>query len=341
MVYGYGSVGTRIAQRAVECGIDTVIAGRDPGKAAAAAGRLGLYWRSAPVTDRGGLDRLLDGVHVLVNTAGPFVSTSAPLIRACLRNRCHYVDVSNEIGTFRDAWSLESNAQAAGISLIPGAGFGTAATESLAMHVLARAGNPGSLTIVRSSSGTVPTLGVRKTTLSLLAQGGVRYKHGQAVEGVNGILTFDLPEGRRAAVPVASADAFAIAQSTGVPDIAVYFGTRMHPLLAKITIPAMRQLIRTGFFRPSARTRPCATAEDLNADPASAETRVWIQASNQQGETATSYLRGGRGAELTAAIAVEATQQVLARNPSGVLTSGALLGSRYALSLPGIDVTDL
>ncbi|UVJ40020.1 saccharopine dehydrogenase NADP-binding domain-containing protein [Arthrobacter sp. CJ23] len=102
MIYGCGAVGMRTARLAMEAGVEAVIGGRDAVRAAAAAGSLGLGWRTS-TSHADALSRLLQGVRVLVNTAGPFHRTAPALARACLRSGCHYLDVSNELTTFRDA----------------------------------------------------------------------------------------------------------------------------------------------------------------------------------------------------------------------------------------------
>lgn len=336
MVYGHGSVGTRIASHANEQDFNTVLGGRDPEKVAAAAMNLGVAWRSAATSHPGNLDRLLQGIHILINAAGPFVHTSAPLMRACIRNGCHYVDLSNEIATFHDAWVLERDAREAGVSVVPGAGFGTAAVERLAVHIKGRIPYPDRLIIVRSSSGGPRTEGVRRTTRSLVAQGGATYRNGDFAQPFNKILTANLPEGQRVAVPVASGDLFAAAHTSGIPNVTVYFSSGMQPFLAKLAIPAMRQLLSAGIRPPvrQARKRTPPTTE------VPARSQIWAQVTNAAGETATSVLDAGRGADLSASIAVEAVLRIRSGGQPGVLTSGEVLRPGYVSELPDVSITD-
>ncbi|MBG0740131.1 saccharopine dehydrogenase NADP-binding domain-containing protein [Paeniglutamicibacter antarcticus] len=340
MVYGCGSAGTRTAGHALKSGLDPVLGGRDRGKTAAEATSLGVPWRSAQLTDPAGVDILLKGVDILINTAGPFTGTAGPLMRACLRNRCHYLDLSNEIAVFRDAWILASAAREAGISIIPGAGAGTAAAEALAAHVLTKILTPDSLVIVRSSGTGVRTLGVRKTTMDLLSAGGIRYRNGEE-EKFNKISAFDLPEGRRTAVPVASGDLFATAHSTGVPHVSAYFTTGMHRLAAKAAVPVMRRLINTGLVRASAPHQPAAAPLQPGKEPAVVSTQIWVQATDHSGAKVTSYLQAGRGADLSAVTAVEAARRIRPGTNPGVFTAGEILGPGYVPGLPGVHITDL
>jgi len=53
--------------------------------------------RPASVDDPASLDRALKGVAAVINCAGPFARTAAPVIEAALRARIPYLDVAAEI----------------------------------------------------------------------------------------------------------------------------------------------------------------------------------------------------------------------------------------------------
>lgn len=98
---------------------------------------------------------------------------------ACLRNRCHYLGLSNEANTFIDAWSLEAAAGKAGATIVPGAGLGTVAAECLAAHVVERIDEPFTLSIVRTSSHEARTPGAKVTMFELLVRPGAGVKDGR------------------------------------------------------------------------------------------------------------------------------------------------------------------
>lgn len=332
MIYGCGSVGMKTAQLTQEAGIETVMGGRDAVRVAAAAGSLGLAWRSSVAADSEALSRLLRGVRVLVNTAGPFQRTAPALARACLRSGCHYVDVSNELATFRDAWSLDADAREVGVALVPGAGFATAVAEGLASRVLDRVPDTDAVTIVRSSPRAVRSEGVRRTASDLLAAGNWRVRDGVLAPGPNRIMEFELPEGRRSAVPIGTGEMFAVAQSTGVRNVAAYFTTRSGPVISRLAVPLARTLARTGGFGPQRVGRQGAV-------PARAPSLIWVEASNSRGGAAASWVQG-HGTETTAVIALELARRLGSSQLSGFRTSGQVLGAEYALGLPGLELTD-
>ena len=89
MLYGAaGYTGALIAQHARDRGHRPVLAGRSAQAVTALAGHLGLPHRSVALEDPAALTAALDGVHLVLNAAGPFLHTAAPLAEACLRAAC-------------------------------------------------------------------------------------------------------------------------------------------------------------------------------------------------------------------------------------------------------------
>jgi|GEM_PF-6431176 len=152
--------------------MDVTLAGRPSAHLAKLGHSLGVPCRTASLDNPRQLDAMLVGVPNVVNTAGPFTCAAPVLMRACLRNGCNYLDPSNEAATFLDAWSLKQEAAQAGVAVVTGAGFGTAAAECLATHVSERIHDPSTLNIVRTSSHEAHTPGVKVTMLELLITPG-------------------------------------------------------------------------------------------------------------------------------------------------------------------------
>lgn len=335
MVYGCGSVGLRIARTAKTAGMETLVGGRDPARTAAAAATLDIPWRSAALDDPVLLAGLLRGVRVLVNAAGPMARTAPALIRACLRSGCHYLDVSNELAVFLEAWPRDRAARQAGVAVVPGAGFATAVVESLAHRVLRRVPDADSVTIVRSTPGGTRSEGVRRTSSALLAAGGWSVDTGQLMRTPDKVLTFDLPEGARAAVPIGSGEVFAVAHATGVPNVAAYYTSRLGPVLSRLAVPFARHWARSGFRLPSASGRAPVDPGGSGKSPS----RIWLRASNSRGAVADGWVEAA-GTETTAAIAVESALRLEAGSTVGVLTSGELLGPDFALGIPGLRLEE-
>ncbi|MFD0688073.1 saccharopine dehydrogenase NADP-binding domain-containing protein [Actinomadura fibrosa] len=125
-VYGaYGHTGRFVVAELLERGFVPVLVGRDPEKVAAlAASYPDLDARPAPVDDPAALDRALAGADAVINCAGPFADTAAPVIEAALRAGIPYVDVAAEIEANADTFALfAGRARAAGAVVVPAMAF--------------------------------------------------------------------------------------------------------------------------------------------------------------------------------------------------------------------------
>ncbi|MFY9268314.1 MAG: hypothetical protein WAO55_01040 [Candidatus Manganitrophaceae bacterium] len=70
-----------------------------------------------------------------LHAAGPFVETSAPMVRACLSAGAHYVDITGEIPVFEEIFTRDTAVKRKGITLLPGAGFDVVPGDCLAKYV--------------------------------------------------------------------------------------------------------------------------------------------------------------------------------------------------------------
>ncbi len=86
-VFGaYGHTGRFVVAELRDRGFTPLLTGRATDQLQAlAAAHPGLQARTASVGDPASLDRALDGAAAVINCAGPFASTAAPVIEAALR----------------------------------------------------------------------------------------------------------------------------------------------------------------------------------------------------------------------------------------------------------------
>src|SRR5882762_8859763 len=97
-VFGaYGHTGRFVVTELRRRGLVPILTGRDAAKLKSlAASEPGLEMRVAAVDDPASLDRALVGAAAVLNCAGPFIDTAAPVIEAALRARLHYLDIAAE-----------------------------------------------------------------------------------------------------------------------------------------------------------------------------------------------------------------------------------------------------
>src|SRR6186713_1590536 len=125
-VYGaYGHTGRFVVSELRRRGWTPMLSGRDPAKLGAfAAQHPGLASRPASVEDPASLDRALAGAAAVINCAGPFATTAAPVIEAALRAGIAYVDVAAEIEANVDTFAhFTDRARAAGAVIVPAMAF--------------------------------------------------------------------------------------------------------------------------------------------------------------------------------------------------------------------------
>ncbi|GGP33462.1 saccharopine dehydrogenase family protein [Streptomyces melanogenes] len=123
-VYGaYGHTGRFVVAELLERGFVPVLSGRDADKLKAVA-MDGSDVRPAPVDDPAALDRALAGAAAVINCAGPFATTAAPLVEAALRAGIPYVDVAGEVEATLDTFAhFADRARATGAVVLPAMAF--------------------------------------------------------------------------------------------------------------------------------------------------------------------------------------------------------------------------
>ncbi|MFE3497677.1 saccharopine dehydrogenase family protein [Streptomyces sp. NPDC059169] len=124
-VFGaYGHTGRFVVAELRERGFLPVLSGRDAEKLKALAHGTDLEHRPASVDDPASLDRALAGTAAVVNCAGPFATTAAPVIEAALRAGIPYLDVAAEIEANADTFAhFADRAREAGAVIVPAMAF--------------------------------------------------------------------------------------------------------------------------------------------------------------------------------------------------------------------------
>ncbi|MEY9944460.1 trans-acting enoyl reductase family protein [Kitasatospora sp. GAS1066B] len=124
-VFGaYGHTGRFVVAQLRDRGFVPILSGRDAGKLRALASETGLDARPASVDDPASLDRALAGAAAVINCAGPFATTAAPVIEAALRAGIPYLDVAAELEANTDTFThFTDRARAAGALIVPAMAF--------------------------------------------------------------------------------------------------------------------------------------------------------------------------------------------------------------------------
>jgi uncharacterized protein YbjT (DUF2867 family) len=162
-VYGAtGHTGRFVVQELLRRGLPMVAIGRS-------AARLdeslppAVPRRVALLDDPASLDEAFAGCAVVINCAGPFLDTAAPVAQAALRAGCHYIDVTAEQASAQASFAdFDASARQADRVVMPAAGFYGGLADLLA-SALASAGDIAEITVAIALDRWWPTAGTRKT----------------------------------------------------------------------------------------------------------------------------------------------------------------------------------
>ncbi|QQG35480.1 MAG: saccharopine dehydrogenase NADP-binding domain-containing protein [Micavibrio aeruginosavorus] len=122
IIGGYGNFGSFIARRlAQEADITVIIAGRSEEKAKALAENLKAEWTALDIEKN--LDESLKNIKpdIVIHTSGPFQERGYDVAEACIRNKCHYIDLADGREFVANITRLDSAAKEAGILVVSGA----------------------------------------------------------------------------------------------------------------------------------------------------------------------------------------------------------------------------
>jgi short subunit dehydrogenase-like uncharacterized protein len=345
LVYGAnGYTGTLVAEHAAQGGLPLVVAGRRADEVGALGRRLNVEHRVFSLEAPADVDRAMAGVTVVLNCAGPFGRTAPPLVSACLRARAHYLDVTGEIDVFEAVFARDGEARAAGVMLLPGAGFDVVPSDGLAAHLHQRLPAATHLTLAFRTSGRM-SRGTARTSIEGAGRGGRIRKDGvlTAVPAGHRTIEVDFGRGPRKAIAIPWGDVFTAYVTTGIPNIAVYIAApasvRVGLRLTRVLGPLLRTQRVQRLLKARAQAGPAGpTAEERRRG----KTWLWGEARDPSGRVVSSRMETPEPYELTRLTAVALAERVLAGEVApGFQTPAGAFGADFVLGFPGVRREDL
>ncbi len=247
-VYGaYGHTGRFVTAELGDRGFVPVLSGRDPEKLRALGAGTGCEVRPAPVDDPASLDRALAGAAAVINCAGPFAATAAPLIGAALRAGIPYVDVAAEIEANLDTFAyFADRARAARTAVVPAMAFYGGLGDLLVSAAMGGWSAADEAHIAYGLSSWHPTAGTRAAgTVSRQRRDGrrVRYANGRLEYRDDAPPTvewaFPAPIGTRPVIAEFSmADVVTVPSHLAIPEVQNYMTVEAARDLAAADTPA-------------------------------------------------------------------------------------------------------
>lgn len=323
-VYGaYGHTGRFVVAELLHRGWTPVLSGRAADQLAAlAAEHPGVETRPADVDSPATLDATLAGAAAVINCAGPFVATVAPVVEAAFRAGIPYLDVAAEIEANIDTFThYDDRARAAGAVVIPAMAFYGGLGDLLATAAMGDWSAADEVSIAYSLSSWAPTPGTR-------AAGRVsrERRNGRRVVYTNGAIEyrttdaplaewdFPAPIGRQQVhAEFTMADSVTIPRHLKTPEIRTYMG-----------LAAVRDLTNPDLPPPS-RESDQAFVVDVVVRSGDAERRATASGTDIYA--------------ISAPLVVEATERVLAGqvDKTGVLAAGEAFDAEDFLAALPLD----
>jgi short subunit dehydrogenase-like uncharacterized protein len=340
LIYGSnGYTGSLIAEEAARRGLKPVLGGRNRDALEALAQRLRLTRRVFALADAAEVTRNLEGIDVVLNCAGPFVDTCAPLLEACLERKVHYLDITGEIDVFALCHHAHPRARRQGVVVAPGVGFDVVPTDCVAAMLKQRLPDATELVLAFEAGGG-PSPGTARTSIAGLARGGRVRRNGEIVDVPLAwkVREFERDGTRRSAMTIPWGDVYTAFVSTGIPDIETYMAVSPKTIARMRWLRHAQPLLRLDPVRRFLEARAVERARGPDAERRrTSGCHVWGEARNAAGREEKLALTTPNGYALTVDAALGILEHVIATKPAGgYYTPSQLAGARYVLSLPGV-----
>ncbi len=343
MIYGAnGYTGELITRMAAERGLKPILAGRSEAKVAELAAKYGFEHRAFSLDDTAKLDAALKEVDMVVHCAGPFSITSLPMVKACLRNKKHYTDITGEISVFETCAAMDKKAVETGVMVMPGVGFDVVPSDCLAVHLKDRLPTATHLSLAFYGMGRI-SHGTQATMTMNVGKGGAIRKDGKitSVPAAWKTQEIDFGEVRRTGVTIPWGDVSTAYHSTGIPNIEVF--TVVPPSSLKM----MKMSRYLGWLLATGPIQKYLQSKIPHGGPSDAErekgkTLMWGKATDADGNSVESRQQGPEGYTLTAIAALNIAEKILAGNfTPGYQTPAKAYGGDLILEIEGTARQDV
>ena len=343
LIYGAnGYTGELITRFAVERGLTPILAGRNAIAVEELAKKHHLEYRVFSLDETARLDAALQEVDMVLHCAGPFSITSLPMVKACIRNKKHYTDITGEISVFEACAAMDKQAVEAGVMIMPGVGFDVVPSDCLAAHLKQRLPQATHLSLAfygmgRLSHGTAATMTMN------VGNGGAIRKDGKItpVPAAWKTRQIDFGEVTRTAVTIPWGDISTAFYSTAIPNIEVFTVVPPSNLKMMKLSRYLGWLLATGPFQSYLQKKiPAGGPSD--AEREQGKTLMWGEASDLNGNRIESRQQGPEGYTLTAHAALNIAEKITSGNfKPGYQTPAKAYGADLVMEIDGVARQDI
>jgi short subunit dehydrogenase-like uncharacterized protein len=337
LLYGaYGYTGRLIAQQAKDRGHHPVLAGRSAEKLVPLAEKLDLDYIVFDLKDEENILRIIKEFDLVFHAAGPYKYTSSPMLKACLKGKTNYLDITGEIPVLEQNFKYDAQAKENDLVIISGVGFDVVPTDCLAKYVSDKISNPTSLEIgINSTSdlspGTIKTMLEYSDTGQLVRRDGklipLEKRYEREIRFIGKELTVR---------PVTWGDLSTAYRTTGIPNITVYFPRLKNvPNVLKLSGVSAKEM--NSNEEAKKKVKSWIEEHIKGPDESIRQTNrcyIWVSVSDDHGRNEQAWLETMESYRFTAIAGVLSVEKVFERQPKGVLTPALAFGADFALEVP-------
>lgn len=345
LLYGAtGYTGELIARAAVQRGLRPILAGRRRDALAQLAAELHLEYRVFAVQQVAEAEAALSDMTVLLNCAGPFDHTAAPLAQLCVRSHTHYLDLAGEVPEFEEVARFDEVARAAQVMLLPGVGVGVVPSDCLALALKERLPLAQELSLVMYPLGGA-SRGTLQSMLRDLQRSGVIRRQKQLVPARAASESRRVRFNQHEHIAVLNpwrADVFTAYYSTGIPNIKTYtvFPTALSRFMQ--ISPSLGWLLRSQWVQRMLQSalgrQPSGPSEDQRAR---GRTLFLGEVVDASGQKVTAELSGPEGYDFSVITALACIERIFAGDvQAGFHTPAQIFGSNLIRQLPGVALVE-
>ena len=313
-VFGaYGHTGRFVVSELCKRGWTPILSGRDHAKLNAISdAHRGLEMRVATTSDPASLDHAISGAAAVINCAGPFVDTAAPLVEAALRSGIHYLDVAAEQPAVLALFErFAEAARNVGLVVAPAMGFFGGLGDLLATETMGGWAEADEICVAVALDSWQPTRGTRLTGQRNPGQHFIFSKNRleRADPPPGRLWNFPAPFGPQDVEGLSLAETVLISRHVRTPEIRVY-----------INVAPLTDIRSPDTPGPSA----------VDESGRSSQVFVMDAIARRGSETRRTVARGRDIYAITAPIVVEAAERVVRGSvkATGVVAAGEVFDAR-------------
>lgn len=342
VIYGsYGYTGKLIAEKEASLHLNVILSGRNEEKLKKQSDALGLPYEAADLSDPEQLDNLLKNANLVIHCAGPFIHTWKPMLDACIRNRCHYLDITGEIGVFEGIKARDKEITDAGIMAMPGTGFDVVPTDCLSLYLKKQLPDADRLELAFMGLGGGVSHGTAQTMAENLGSGGAVRENGKirSVPAAYKTRQIDFGVKKRMSVSIPWGDVSTAHFTTGIENIVVY--TAMKPSAIKMlkvtnwVAPVLKLNAVRSLVKKLVSHKVTGPGEQEREEGVS---HIWGEVQNRGKKTVSAHLTTPDGYKLTALTSLLIAQKVISGEfKPGYQTPASAYGEDLILEVEGTE----